>query len=157
MGADHVLEPSPHDAATAYVAATRYKLDDTRPTSSRRATTGARWTRITDGIPEDEFTRVDPRGPDRRGLLYAGTETGLYVSFDDGGAWQRLASNLPVVPIHDLIVKDGDLVVATHGRSFWILDDLTPLHQMTDAVADSARTSSRRARRCAGEPTGATA
>jgi hypothetical protein len=75
--------------------------------------------------------------PGRRGLLYCGTETGVWVSLDDGGAWARLRGNLPVAPIHDLIVKDGDLVAATHGRSFWILDDLSPLHQMADAVARS--------------------
>ena len=75
--------------------------------------------------------------PSRRGLLYCGTETGVWVSLDDGGAWQRLRGNLPVAPIHDLIVKDTDLVVATHGRSFWILDDLSPLHQMADAIASA--------------------
>ena len=81
----------------------------------------------------------------------------MWVSFDDGGAWQRLRGNLPVAPIHDLIVKDTDLVVATHGRSFWILDDLTPLHQMADAAPPPTRTSSRRARRCGGARTAATA
>jgi hypothetical protein len=75
--------------------------------------------------------------PSRRGLLYCGTETGVWISLDDGGSWQRLRGNLPVAPIHDLIVKDGDLVVATHGRSFWILDDLSPLHQMTETIAGS--------------------
>ena len=77
----------------------------------------------------NEFTRVIREDPNRRGLLYAGTETGIYISFDDGANWTRLAGNLPVCPIHDLVIKDRDLVVATHGRSFWILDDLSPLHQ----------------------------
>jgi len=133
-----VLEPSPHDAATCYVAATGYKLDDTRPGLFRTSDYGQTWTRITDGLPDGEITRVLREDPNRRGLLYCGTETGIWISLDDGGAWQRLRSNLPVTPMHDLVVKDTDLVVATHGRSFWILDDLTPLHQMTDAIAAAA-------------------
>jgi hypothetical protein len=88
-------------------------------------------------LTEGEITRVIREDPGRAGLLYCGTETGVWVSLDDGGAWQRLRTNLPVAPIHDLIVKDTDLVVATHGRSFWILDDLTPLHQMTEATAET--------------------
>ena len=88
-----------------------------------------------EGIPDGEITRVIREDPSRRGLLYAGTETGCGCLFDAGGAWQPLRSNLPVAPIHDLIVKDTDMVVATHGRSFWILDDLTPLHQMADQIA----------------------
>ena len=130
-----VLEPSPHDPATCYVAATCYKLDDPRPYLFKTSDYGRTWKRITNGLPEGEITRVIREDPHRRGLLYCGTETGVWVSLDDGGSWQRLRANLPVAPIHDLIVKDTDLVVATHGRSFWILDDLTPLHQMTEAVA----------------------
>ena len=132
-----VLEPSPHDAATCYVTATRYKLDDTRPYLYKTSDYGRTWTRIAGNLPEGEITRVVREDPSRRGLLYCGTETGVWVSLDDGGAWQRLRGNLPVAPIHDLIVKDTDLVVATHGRSFWILDDLSPLHQMADAVASA--------------------
>ena len=124
-----VIEPSAHDAGTCYVAATRYKLDDTRPYLFRTTDYGATWTRITDGIDDGEFTRVIREDPNRRGLLYVGTETGLWISSDAGARWQRFATNLPVTPIHDVIVKGTDLVVATHGRSFWILDDLTPLHQ----------------------------
>ncbi len=131
-----IIEPSPHDAASAYVAATCYKLDDTRPYLFKTNDYGATWTKITDGIPDHEFTRVVREDPARRGLLYAGTETGLYLSFDDGATWQRLESNLPVSPIYDLVVKDTDLVVGTHGRSFWILDDLTPLHQLRDGIAN---------------------
>jgi photosystem II stability/assembly factor-like uncharacterized protein len=123
------IEPSAHDAGTAYVAATRYKLDDFAPYLFKTADYGQTWTTIVDGIPPDDFTRVIREDPDRGGLLYAGTETGLYVSFDDGLHWQRFQSTLPVTPIHDLAVKRGDLVVATHGRSFWIVDDLTPLHE----------------------------
>ncbi len=130
-----VLEPSPHDAATCYVAATRYKLDDLHPYLFKTTDYGRTWKRITEGLPEGELTRVVREDPSRRGLLYCGTETGLWVSFDDGGSWQSLRGNLPVTPIHDLIVKDTDLVVATHGRSFWILDDLAPLHQMAEATA----------------------
>jgi len=132
-----VLEPSPHDAATCYVAATCYKLDDTRPYVFKTSDYGRTWTRLSQGLPNGEITRVVREDPNRRGLLYAGTETGVWVSFNDGGSWQRLRGNLPVAPIHDLIVKDTDLVVATHGRAFWILDDLTPLHQMSEASADA--------------------
>jgi photosystem II stability/assembly factor-like uncharacterized protein len=132
-----VIEPSPHDAATCYVAATRYKHDDTRPYLFRTTDHGRTWTRISDGLPDGAITRVIREDPNRRGLLYCGTETGLWLSLDDGGSWTRLRGNLPVAPIHDLIVKDTDLVVATHGRAFWILDDLSPLHQMTDAVASA--------------------
>ena len=122
-----IIEASPHDPATAYVAATRYKLDDFRPYLYKTNDYGQTWTKITDGIAENDFTRVIREDPARRGLLYAGTETGVHVSFDDGAHWQPLQRNLPVVPIHDLVVKDSDLIAATHGRSFWILDDLTPL------------------------------
>ncbi|CAN5499369.1 hypothetical protein BH23CHL2_BH23CHL2_27370 [soil metagenome] len=131
-----IIEPSPRDPATAYVAATRYKLDDTTPYLLKTNNYGESWQLITNGILDDDFTRTIREDPERKGLLYAGTETGVYVSFDDGGSWQPLQLNLPVTPIHDLIVKDNDLVAATHGRSFWILDDLTPLHQMQDSLAD---------------------
>ena len=143
-----VIEASPHEAGAAYLAATRYKLDDTRPYLYKTTDYGKTWTPITNGIPDDEFTRVIREDPNRRGLLYAGTETGLYVSFDDGENWQPMGSrrhrpaggNLPVCPIHDLVIKDQDLVVATHGRSFWILDDLAPLHQAAaDLSAEGAR------------------
>ncbi len=127
-----IIDPSPHDAGTAYVAATRYKLDDNAPYLYRTHDYGATWTRITTGIPENDFTRVIREDPDRKGLLYAGTERTIYVSFDDGGHWQPLANGLPTVPIHDLLVKEGDLVVASHGRSFWILDNVALLHQFTD-------------------------
>jgi photosystem II stability/assembly factor-like uncharacterized protein len=130
-----MLEPSPHDAATCYLAATRYKLDDPCPYLFKTSDHGRTWTRLSEDLPDGEITRVVREDPSRRGLLYCGTETGVWVSLDDGGSWQRLRSNLPVAPIHDLVVKDTDLVAATHGRSFWILDDLTPLHQMADATA----------------------
>ncbi|MBM4434274.1 MAG: glycosyl hydrolase, partial [Chloroflexi bacterium] len=122
-----IIEPSPFEPGGAYVAAHNYRLDDERPYLFRTRDHGRTWTLITRGIPRDDFTRVVRADPVRRGLLFAGTETGVYVSFDDGGSWQRAGGSLPVVPVHDLAVKDGDLVVATHGRSFWILDDITAL------------------------------
>jgi len=133
------LEPSPHDAGTAYVAATRYKLDDFKPYIFKTTDYGKTWRSITGGIPATHFIRVVREDPARRGLLYAGGEFGVYVSFDDGNSWQSLQRNLPVVPIHDLVVKDNDLVAATHGRAFWILDDLTPLQQLADSVARATR------------------
>lgn len=126
-----MLEPSPHDPATCYMATTRYKLDDYSPYLYKTTDYGATWTRINKGIPDDDFTRVIRCDPNRQGLLYAGTETGVYVSFDHGENWQPLQLNLPVAPIHDLVIKNNDLIAATHGRSFWIMDDITTLHQMT--------------------------
>jgi photosystem II stability/assembly factor-like uncharacterized protein len=130
-----LIEASPFDAATAYVAAQNYRQDDFAPYIFRTADYGRTWTRITDGIPARHFIRVVREDPARRGLLYAGGEFGVYVSFDDGGSWQSLRLNLPVVPVHDLAVAGSDLVAATHGRSFWVLDDLTPLRTMGDSVA----------------------
>jgi photosystem II stability/assembly factor-like uncharacterized protein len=129
-----IVEPSPHDADTLYVAATRYKHDDTAPYLYKTADGGRSWTKITGGIPAGEFTRTIRADPGRPGLLYCGTETGIYVSFDDGARWSRLGGNLPVAPIHDLVIKGVEMVVATHGRSIWILDDLTPLHQVHDML-----------------------
>ncbi len=133
-----IVEPSPHDPAVAYVAANRYKLDDFAPYLFKTKDYGQHWTRITTGLPGDVFTRVIREDPARRGLLYAGTETGVHVSFDDGERWEPLRLNLPAVPVHDLVVKGSDLVAATHGRAFWILDDLTPLHQFTDEIRSAA-------------------
>ncbi|ETX05246.1 MAG: hypothetical protein ETSY2_24100, partial [Candidatus Entotheonella gemina] len=130
-----MIELSPHDPASAYMAATRYRLDDGQPYLFKTQDYGATWERITNGLPPDDFTRAIREDPNRRGLLYAGTETGLYISLDDGASWQPMQGNLPVVPVYDLVVKEKDLVVATHGRSFWILDDLTPLYQLTDEMA----------------------
>ncbi|WP_419934593.1 WD40/YVTN/BNR-like repeat-containing protein [Candidatus Palauibacter sp.] len=130
-----ILEPSPHDPATAYVAATRYKLSDHTPYLYRTTDYGETWTRITAGIPDDDFTRVIRADPGRAGFLYAGTERGVYVSFDAGERWQPLSLNLPVVPIHDLVLRDGDLAAATHGRSFWVLDNVALLHQFTPGEA----------------------
>ena len=132
------VEPSPHDPAAAYVAAHRYRLDDTSLYAYKTTDYGQTWTAITNGIPDGDFVRVVREDPARRGLLYAGTETGVYVSFDDGENWQPLSLNLPVVPVHDLVVKNDDLVAGTHGRAFWILDDVSPLRQISDEVAQGA-------------------
>jgi len=123
------IEASPHEPATAYVAYDRHQNDDNRPYIFKTSDYGKTWTKITGGIGESTFVRVVREDPKRKGLLYAGTETGVLVSFDDGEHWQSLQQNLPTVPVHDLAVKDDDLIAATHGRSFWILDDLTPLRQ----------------------------
>ncbi len=133
------IEASPLDAGTAYVAATMYKSDDNRPYLYKTNDFGKSWKKIVNGIPETAFTRVIREDPHRRGLLYAGTETGMYVSFNDGENWQSLQLNLPVVPITDLAIhkREKDLVVATQGRSFWILDDLTVLHQWQAGLAQS--------------------
>jgi len=131
------IDQSPHNPGTAYMAVTRYKLDDFKPYLFKTDNYGKSWKLISRGIPEDAFTRVIREDPMKKGLLYAGTETGMYVSFDDGKNWQSFQLNLPIVPITDLVVKENDLVVATQGRSFWILDDLTPLHQLTNKVAGS--------------------
>jgi photosystem II stability/assembly factor-like uncharacterized protein len=131
-----IIEPSPHEPAVAYLAANRYKHDDFAPYLFKTDDYGKNWTKITTGVPANEFARTIREDSERRGLLFAGTEAGLYVSFDDGDQWQSLRQNLPVVPIHDLVVKDSDLVAATHGRSIWILDDLTVLRQLHDRLSD---------------------
>jgi hypothetical protein len=130
----NVIEASSHDAATAYVAANRYQVDDFRPYIYRTRDYGKTWTLIARGIPEDTFVRSVRQDPVRSQLLYAGTETGVYVSFNDGEQWQSLQQNLPVVPITDLTIKDGDLIVSTQGRSFWVLDNITPLQQITSDI-----------------------
>lgn len=132
-----MIDPSTFDAGTAYLAVDRHELDDFSPYIYKTENYGKSWKKITNGLPGNTFVRVVREDPKRKGLLYAGTETGVFVSFDDGENWQTLQLNLPVVPIHDMVVKDDDIVVATHGRSFWILDDLTPLHQITDEAAKS--------------------
>lgn len=133
------IEASAHDPATAYIAATMYKSDDFRPYIYKTNDYGKTWSKIVDGIPETAFTRVVREDPHVRGLLYAGTETGVYISFDDGRKWSSLQLNLPVVPITDIAVhrRDRDLIVATQGRSFWILDDLAVIEQWKEQLEDS--------------------
>ncbi len=133
-----MIEPSPHLPATAYVTATRYKNDDYVPYVYKTSDYGASWTLIVDGIEDDHFCRVLREDPLREGLLYLGTEFGLYISFDAGDAWQRFQLNLPIAPIYDLKIKDRDLVLATHGRSFWILDDSTSIHQFSDDISEKS-------------------
>ena len=135
------IEPSPHRAGTAYAAIYRYLLGDFAPYIYRTDDFGKTWTRLTDGkngIAADEPTRVVREDPDRAGLLYAGTEFGMYISFDNGAHWQPFQLNLPVTPVTDIKVAHKDLVLSTQGRSFWILDNLTPLHQLNDKVASGA-------------------
>lgn len=127
------IEPSAFDEGTCYVAATRYKLGDFEPYLYKTTDYGQTWTKITNGINNEHFTRVVREDPKRKGLLYAGTETGMYVSFDDGANWSPFQMNLPIVPITDLTIKENNLIVATQGRSLWILDDLTVLHQLDAA------------------------
>jgi photosystem II stability/assembly factor-like uncharacterized protein len=135
-----MIEASPHRANVAYAAVDNHENDDLRPYIYRTEDFGKTWTSITRGLPNDTFVRVvreDHRVP---GLLYAGTETGVFVSFDHGAKWQPLAQNMPVTPIHDLAWKEDDLVAATHGRAFWVLDDLSPLQQLArDAKLDAPR------------------
>ena len=131
-----LIDPSPHDAGTAYLAIDRHRLDDLHPYIYKTSDYGKSWTRITQGIPDGTYVHAVREDPKRRGLLYAGTESGVFASFDDGGHWQPLQLNLPTTPIHDLVVKGDDLVVATHGRSFWILDDLSPLRQLSEKMAN---------------------
>ena len=128
-----IIEPSPHDAGTAYAAIDRHKLDDFNPFIYKTHDYGKTWTLINNGIPAGAYVRSVREDPKMKGLLYAGTETGVYFSTDDGAHWQSLQLNLPTTPIHDLAVKDNDLVAATHGRSFWILDDVSPLRQANSA------------------------
>jgi photosystem II stability/assembly factor-like uncharacterized protein len=124
------IEPSAFDEGTCYVAATRYKLGDFQPYLYKTTDYGQNWKKITNGIPNEHFTRVVREDPKQKGLLFAGTETGMYISFDDGANWSPFQLNLPIVPITDLALKDNNLIVATQGRSLWIIDDLTVIHQL---------------------------
>ena len=127
------MEPSRYDAGTCYVAGTKYKTGDFAPYLYKTTDYGKSWKKITNGIANEHFTRVVREDPTQKGLLYAGTETGLYISFNDGANWQPFQLNLPIVPITDLALKDGNLIVATQGRSLWIIDDLSVIHQLANA------------------------
>jgi photosystem II stability/assembly factor-like uncharacterized protein len=129
------VEPSAFDEGTCYVAATRYKLGDFTPYLYKTEDYGKTWKLITKGIPSEHFTRVLREDPAKKGLLYAGTETGMYISFNDGKSWDPFQLNLPIVPITDLAVKENSLIVATQGRSLWMIDDLTVLHQLDSNTA----------------------
>src|SRR6202051_858244 len=130
-----LIEASPHDAATAYIAVDRHQSDDLAPYIYKTTNYGSTWTRISNGIPEGVFARAVREDPKRKGLLYAATERGIFVSFDDGANWRSMQLNLPTTPVHDIVIKNDDLVIATHGRAFWILDDVSPLRQFADSVA----------------------
>ena len=130
------VEPSAFDEGTAYIAGTRYKSGDFAPYLYKTTDYGKTWKKITNGIPAEHFTRVVREDPKQKGLLYAGTETGMYISFDDGKNWKSFQLNLPIVPITDLTIKDNNLIVATQGRSLWIIDDLGMLHQSAFAKAN---------------------
>lgn len=137
-GRVQTVEPSPHNPAKAYFAVYRYLLNDWQPYIYKTTNYGESWTRITtgsNGIPSDDPVRVVREDPAKEGLLYAGTESGVYVSFDDGANWQSLQMNLPVVPVTDIKVFRNDLVLSTMGRSFWIMDNITPLHKIKEGVA----------------------
>lgn len=139
-GRVQTIEPSPHRPGSAYIAVYRYLLGDFAPYIYRTDDYGHSWTRLTDGkngIPADYPTRVVREDPVRAGLLYAGTEFGMFISFDNGGHWSPFQANLPATPVTDINVHDGDLVLSTQGRSFWIMDDLTPLRQWSGTVAES--------------------
>ncbi|MFL5613413.1 MAG: glycosyl hydrolase [Gemmatimonadaceae bacterium] len=133
-----IIEPSHFDAGTAYIAANRYQLDDLRPYLWKTTDYGRSWTRIDGGIPAGSYTRVIREDPVRRGLLYVGTENGVWYSTDDGSHWRSLQLNLPRAAVRDLHVHGSDVIAATHGRAFWVLDDVSPLRQMTDAIRTAA-------------------
>ena len=134
----NALDADPHRDGGLYVAATRYKWGDFAPYLYHTADYGRTWRKITRGIAAEHFTRVVRADPERAGMLWAGTENGLYLSMDDGAAWQPYPLNLPVVPVTDLAIKDGDLIVATQGRAFWVLDDVGPLRRYRTGVAGAA-------------------
>ncbi|MDT8319400.1 MAG: hypothetical protein RQ826_02615 [Xanthomonadales bacterium] len=136
-GQVNAIDVSPHDPATAYFAMTRYKLNDFQPFIYKTGNYGRSWTRIDQGLPRDHFTRVVREDVSRKGLLFAGTEAGVFVSFDDGGSWRSLQLDLPLVPITDLKVHGNDLVAATQGRAYWILDGLQPLRQIDSTVENA--------------------
>ena len=128
------IEVSPHDQGTAYLAANRYRVSDRTPYFYKTTDYGRTWQKITNGIRDEDFARVIREDPVRPGLLYAGTETGVYVSFDGGRDWQSLQSNLPAVPVYYMLIKNNDLVLATHGRGFWIMDNVSALRQITSEI-----------------------
>ena len=134
------IDPSPFDPAVCYVAGTLYKTGDFTPYLYKTSDYGQTWSKITNGINKEHFTRVLRADPAKKGLLYAGTETGMYISYDDGASWNPFQLNLPIVPITDLTIKDNSLIVATQGRSLWMIDDLTILHQLNQEVVNQGLT-----------------
>ncbi|MGK0453221.1 MAG: photosystem II stability/assembly factor-like uncharacterized protein [Paraglaciecola sp.] len=128
------IEIDPFTKGGAYIVGTKYKSGDYKPYIYKTENYGKSWEQITNGIADEDFTRALRADPKRKGLLYAGTERGMYISFNDGQNWQSFKQNLPIVPITDLTIKDDNLIAATQGRSLWIIDDLTPLHQITTST-----------------------
>ena len=135
-----IIDESKHAAGTLFVAANRYQVDDREPYVFRTRDFGKTWTKIVDGISAGHFARAVREDPVRKDLLFLGTEHGAYVSFDAGDHWQSLQLNLPDTPIRDLAVKDSDVVLGTHGRGFWILDDIEPLRQLSPSVYNKTLT-----------------
>jgi len=133
-----IIEASHFAAGTAYAAVDRHRLNDIGPYIYRTRDFGKTWTRINNGIPSGAYVRAVREDLVKKGLLFAGTELGVYFSINDGDSWQPLQNNLPVSPVHDLVIKDNDLVIATHGRAFWILDDISPLRQLTPEIQSEA-------------------
>lgn len=133
-----MMDASHFDVNEAYASIDRHRLEDYEPHLYRTRDGGKSWQQITDGLPPGVYTQTVKEDPRRRGLLYAGTELGVFVSFDDGDRWQSLQLNLPHSSARDLVIHEDDLVVATHGRGFWVLDDITPLRQWGDEVINSA-------------------
>jgi photosystem II stability/assembly factor-like uncharacterized protein len=131
----NAMELSPHDPGTVYIAATRYKWNDMAPYIFKTTDYGQTWIKLVEGIPAESWAHVVREDPVRKNLLYAGTETGVFISFDGGAKWQPFQLNLPVTPVNDLKIHSGDLLAATSGRAFWILDDLSPLREMNAGVA----------------------
>jgi len=138
FGRVSLIDASPNDAATAYVAVKNYQNDDRKPYIFKTADYGKTWSKIVNGIPDNDFVHAVREDPGKRGLLFAGTEHGIYVSFDDGAQWQSIALNLPDTQVADLVIEGSDLVIGTHGRSFYILDNIAPLRQLTPAVPISS-------------------
>jgi photosystem II stability/assembly factor-like uncharacterized protein len=130
-----IIDPSPHHAGTAYVAANRYQLDDYAPYLYKTADYGATWTRINEGIPVGEYTRAIREDLVKAGMLYAATERSMWLSRDDGAHWESLKRNLPPVPVHDIALRDDDMAVSTHGRAFWVMENLALLRQAPEAEA----------------------
>jgi photosystem II stability/assembly factor-like uncharacterized protein len=133
-----LIEASPHQNGVAYLAANRYQLGDRQPYIYKTSDFGKSWTKIVNGIPGDDFPRAIREDRKRRGLLYAGTETGVYISFNDGGSWQSLQLNLPATPVHGIVSEERDLVIGTHGRGFYVLDDINVLRQASADITTSA-------------------
>jgi hypothetical protein len=132
-----LIEASPHQNGVAYLAANRYQLGDRQPYIYKTSDFGKTWTKIVNGIPGDDFPRAIREDKKRRGLLYVGTETGIYLSFNDGASWQPLQLNLPVTPVHGIVSEDRDLVIGTHGRGFYVLDDINVLRQASPEITSA--------------------